>query len=116
MTDRKSWIALGIVLVIGVVAFTGLYFVDRYFGDESSGDQSAYVEVACRDWVKDRLKSPTSAKFSGENTTQTGNTYVVRGSVDAQNSFGAMIRSDYTCEAIHEGGSSRLVSLTGLGD
>jgi hypothetical protein len=77
------------------------------------------AEVMCHDFVEDRLKSPSTADFGGlfddrdkaafvdaETAAQTGldtsnlhNTgvWVVVGSVDAQNSFGAMIRSEYTC-------------------
>ena len=41
--------------------------------------------------------------------------YVVRGYVDAENSFGAMIRSNFTCEICDEGDDRwPLVSLTGL--
>jgi hypothetical protein len=45
----------------------------------------------------------------------TGRNYTVRGYVDAENSFGASIRSQYTCE-IHGNGNGNwtLVSLTGL--
>ena len=115
MTVRQStWLGVGIaallVLVIGALAVIG----GASGGSGDGGDQGAYVKLACHDWVKDRLKSPSSAKFSGDTIKRTGNTYVVTGAVDSQNSFGAMIRNRYQCEAIHEGESSSLVALNGL--
>lgn len=52
-------------------------------------------------FVKGQLKAPTTAKFpiwSQENcrASQAGNAWVVNSFVDSQNSFGAMIRTDYT--------------------
>lgn len=99
-------IAIGLV---AVVLFAGF----AIFG--GGGDDSGQVKVACRDWVKDRLKSPGSADFSGEAVSQDGKTYVVTGAVDSDNSFGAAIRNHYRCEATHDDGRSVLVSLDGLG-
>ena len=47
--------------------------------------------------MKDRLKSPSTADFSDENREQlTDTVFVVTGSVDSENGFGAMIRNDFT--------------------
>lgn len=82
--------------------------------DSSSTDGSAYVKVACRDWVKDRLKSPGSADFSSEVATHEGARYTVRGAVDSDNSFGASIRNTYVCVATYTNEATTLVGLTGL--
>lgn len=77
------------------------------------------AQVMCKDFVRDNLKSPSSADFGGlfddrdkamfleadkagqfgVDTAKLRNTgvWVVVGQVDAENSFGATIRSDYTC-------------------
>lgn len=82
------------------------------------------AEVMCKDFVRDNLKSPSSADFGGflddwdeavfinsENASTFGvdtgqlrnsGIWVVRGQVDAQNSFGAMIRSKYICVMDYE--------------
>jgi hypothetical protein len=73
-------------------------------GDTGSDDPSAYVEVACRDWVRAKLKAPASADFSGELAVlddAATNRWRVEGSVDAQNSFGALVRSTWTCVATY---------------
>lgn len=78
-------------------------------------DASGYVKIACHDWVKDRLKSPGPAEFSEDSVSKVNEQrYILTGAVDSQNGFGAMIRNTYRCEASHVGGSTRLVSLTGL--
>lgn len=97
------------VVVLAVVLAVAGYLAGR--GDD---DQSAYVKIACRDWVKERLKAPATAHFSAESVSQSGDTYTVTGAVDSENSFGAKIRNTYRCVATHDGESSRLVSLTGL--
>lgn len=58
------------------------------------------------DFVKERLKSPSTAEFisltelmDGVPVTKVNDTtFVVNSWVDSQNSFGAMIRSQYSCK------------------
>lgn len=56
---------------------------------------------ACKLYIEKSLKAPSTANF--QNYTQFtavgkgDGPYLVRGYVDAQNSFGAMIRSDFSC-------------------
>lgn len=62
----------------------------------------SHVRFYCEEAVKARLKSPSSATFSSQFETEisevaAGQTYRVRGFVDAQNSFGAKIRGRYIC-------------------
>jgi hypothetical protein len=110
--SQRVWI--GVIVAVGVVVFGGLIWVSHHStADEDGG---AYVKVACRDWVKDRLKAPTSADFSQESVSRNGQTYVVTGAVDSANSFGAPIRNTYRCEATHDGEASHLVALTGIED
>nr|WSX52212.1 hypothetical protein OG409_26750 [Streptomyces sp. NBC_00974] len=62
--------------------------------------------IMCEKFVKQRLKSPGSAEFSGAGetsvTTISGSApwkYQVAGHVDSQNSFGAKVRNTYDCTA-----------------
>ena len=50
--------------------------------------------------IKNRLKSPSTAKFSNQKAVydEKTKTYKVQGDVDSQNSFGAMIRSRFYAE------------------
>jgi hypothetical protein len=70
----------------------------------ATGSEAA-AWTACERFVSDQLKAPSTAEFSGFDTkiSDLGNgRYVVRGYVDAENSFGAMIRNDYLCRVEHE--------------
>lgn len=52
-------------------------------------------------FIRRQLKAPSTAKFppcSDMNITHTGNTWFVRSYVDAQNSFGAMLRNGFLVE------------------
>lgn len=65
--------------------------------DDGSGDGFT-AEVMCEEFVKDRLKSPATAEFSEQAHRADGAAWVVSGVVDSENGFGALVRSDYTCE------------------
>lgn len=50
----------------------------------------------------------------GDDITGTADHYTIREHIDAENSFGAKLRSEFTCEVRVNGDNWRLVSLTGL--
>ncbi len=86
-------------------------------GQEVSDARSQAANV-CEKFVKARLKSPGSAKFRdpyGDQITYTGDgkgPITVTASVDSQNSFGASLRSPYTCTVTKASGSTwNLVKL-----
>ena len=65
-------------------------------------EQYAKLAYKSEDLVKAQLKSPSTAKFPGKimdksewKITKSGNTYFVNSWVDSQNSFGAIIRSEF---------------------
>ena len=107
-TTTRWAIGIGILLVVccGWAALKG--------PGHNSDDPGPDAERACKELVKDRLKSPGSAKFSGMDHRGDVDEYTVTGSVDSQNSFGALIRSDFTCTVREQGDNWHLVSLTGL--
>lgn len=78
-------------------------YSDDYSSDYSSGGYSSGNEidakVCAEKFVRDNLKSPSTASmcsFSEMNATNTGgNQWNITGYVDAQNSFGATIRSHW---------------------
>lgn len=72
--------------------------LDNYKENHFDHDDSDILQIA-EDAVKQNLKAPSTATFSSIRETQikrSGNTWTVSGWVDAQNSFGAMLRSEYT--------------------
>ena len=61
-----------------------------------SNIERAEYEVAAQSAVKDKLKSPSTANFQSFPVIMRNKDIVlVKGKLDAQNGFGAMIRSDY---------------------
>lgn len=91
------WVAIGIpVLVIGGCNI--LSAVGHNSAPSESGMQST-ATVACRTAVKDQLKAPRTAKFSDESVSGSSGAYIVVGNVDAENSFGALVRSGFRCSA-----------------
>ena len=57
-----------------------------------------YSKVMAKDYVKQVLKSPSTADFPSEEfkvSIQPDSTVIVKCAVDAQNSYGAMIRGNY---------------------
>ncbi|MGY1778762.1 hypothetical protein [Geodermatophilus sp. SYSU D01036] len=120
---------LGFIVLLIIVAIV-VYACNRDDSDTSSGGDDSgsssetddrsdgMAKVMCEDFIEERLKAPSTADFSGifdTTITGSGDDYTVRGYVDAENSFGAMLRSNYTCQ-IHDNGDDTwsLVSLTGL--
>lgn len=67
----------------------------------------------CHQQVTDQLKAPATAQFQpSESATNVGARWTVSGSVDAQNGFGALIRSDYVCIATYDGTGGWNVTAT----
>lgn len=70
-----------------------------------SGDTVDFLEatVFCESLVRDQLVSPRTAKFPGvfggneERPVKLGNSWVYNVVVDSENSFGAMLRSQWLC-------------------
>lgn len=71
--------------------------------EKDNGDEIG-AEVMCEEFVKDRLKAPSTADFSDEKARSLGGPrWDVSGSVDAENSFGAPIRMQFRCDLKYMG-------------
>ncbi len=78
--------------------------------------QKTTAYIMTHGFVTERLVSPSTAKFpsslEARITVLKPNHFLVTAYVDSQNSFGAMIRSNYTAEMAYLGNDRwRLVSL-----
>lgn len=82
--------------------------------EDTATELDAYA--MCKEFVKDRLRAPATAGFplSYEATITGGpDRWRVESHVDAENGFGANIRSEYRCQVRYLGDDQwRLVSLT----
>lgn len=97
MIGCGALLALPIILVVIVIMFS---FINPA-KSESQGATKENLIYFSQDCVSPYLKSPSSAKFPyiSDNTytvkSRLHNIYIVTGYVDSQNSFGAMLRSNY---------------------
>jgi len=119
-----------LVAIIGIVAIFFICgicsLVASMGGSSGNGTENSIgptdASVMCEYFVKKQLKAPSTAKFPHywelEITTYGKNEGVkdafrVKGYVDAQNGFGAMIRSNYICDVQYIGNDNwNLINLT----
>lgn len=85
-----------VALFIGLTAACGALLSA---GGSSDDWEPTTVEARaiCEDWVREQLKAPATARFSDGTESGGVGSYVITGSVDAENSFGAMLRTEWTC-------------------
>ena len=115
---KIKW-ALGALVVTGIAGL--LFHLQSRRTDSINPEILAAVAATpdrrlalshCQDAVRERLKSPASARFAGYGDKTVNvigdNPWIVGGVVDSQNSFGALLRSRYQCIIKREGSSISL--------
>lgn len=85
------------IVVIAAVGF-GIAGANR---TPSNSDNQVLAKSACEGAVEQNLKSPTSASY--QSTAVGSGPWTVTGTVNAENSFGAMVRSSYRCSVALDG-------------
>lgn len=77
---------------------------------DATADYSTYALTMCQVAVKDRLRAPSTAKFTDRHVIDRdphdANQYRILGEVDAQNGFGAMLRSYWKCQIGYNAGKN----------
>lgn len=84
-----------------------------------SSAEMIQLKIWTEDNIKKILKAPSTAEFPGSflspfedwNFSKNGNKYTVSAYVDSQNSFSAMIRSDFTITYEWKGDTAKVISL-----
>lgn len=105
----KNLIYIGIIIIAALVIFGGSDDSPSSPSTQTSArDNSTMAYVQAKNFVKPVLKSPSTADFPflGSGTKVGENTYKVTSYVDAQNSFGAAIRNDFSITLEFTGGDS----------
>jgi hypothetical protein len=70
------------------------------------------AQDVCQTFVERRLKAPGTADFHDLDATGKEPNFVVTGTVDSENSFGAKLRNAFECTVTHtDGDNYRLVDL-----
>ncbi|NCX95799.1 MAG: hypothetical protein EBX41_05195 [Chitinophagia bacterium] len=112
-------ISTTIAAILTIIIFGTCHFLYKYSDDTSKKDNPENQNkikafIIAESYVKDVLKSPSTADFGSvfeksdavNTVVQRGNTFTVNWHVDAQNSFGAKIRSYYTCRLTYVSGDA----------
>lgn len=86
-------IAAGLAIAIGLAAWGSTRSADE------TNDNAPSAVYACEENVKQKLRSPATAKFNSQARDAGDRVWKVVGTVDSDNSFGATIRSDFACTA-----------------
>jgi len=97
--DNRGCIWVMLVIVVFAIGATIISSLGEDSGAEAEGPTDAGAIDVCREAVKAKLKAPGTAEFLEEVATTDGDNYKVSGQVDAENSFGAMLRLSWSCDA-----------------
>ena len=84
------------LLVVSVVIFSIVKACSPSSSD--SGPSQSTALTTCRQGVKQLLKNPSTASFSGESFRGSGSTITVSGSVAADNAVGGKVTYTYSCD------------------
>lgn len=101
---KHAHIITGVVFAVVFLCCIGA--VQGWFGESEpeSPPLSEQAENVCYSAVLDSLKAPSSAELVEVSAYPSeGDQWIVNGAVDAENSFGAMLRSDFSC-TVHQSG------------
>ena len=83
---------------------------DVYISNQQQGE----YRTAAKEAVLSKLKAPSTAKFDIKQVIRYKNTVTVRGTVDAQNEFGAMIKGTFFVKILADTGTVDSVSVNNL--
>ena len=114
-TDLRSWARRHpiytlfiVIMVLGIFmsslpgSGTGTNSIDNVKTTQpTESDYEDAAAICAQGKMKELLKSPSTAKFPWElkatKVSEEDHSYLVENYVDSQNSFGAMIRTNYSC-------------------
>lgn len=101
-TSLFTWLVLGVVVVVAFNACSGSGRGGNSTASSEPKCDATMAHIMAGNFVKERLKAPTTAKFpytnaAGVSITPLGDCrFAVVSYVDSQNGFGAMIRSRFS--------------------
>lgn len=132
MTDKKESDALSNILAAAVVVAiaAGLYFYYGFGADDKTphlrsnavdlSDYHGLAKIMAENFVRKGLRAPASAEFSSTFDTDInykgGGAYRVKGYVDSQNGFGAMLRNYYFVDLFTRDGDEWFRTAIQIGD
>lgn len=107
MESKSKGKGIGCLSLIIVILTLWIVFSNCGGGGPSAEHDPIMACVMSQTFAKDRLKAPATAKFASyqeSQVTDKGNgEYLVSSHVDAENSFGAKVRTKYICRLKYTG-------------
>jgi hypothetical protein len=106
-----AWIFAALAAIIFILVLTDK---NSESSNQNSDNQNLEAYVYSQQIVEEQLKSPASADFptfSDALVNKAGDIYTINSYVDSQNSFGANLRSQYTCQLRYENRLFFLIDL-----
>jgi hypothetical protein len=101
-TQKIGWLVLA-AIALGVFL---IWFISALANDTSttpSNNAGKYESIAqCEARIENLLKSPATADFDTD-ASGAGSSWTVTGTVDSENGFGALVRSDFQCTVSLQG-------------
>jgi hypothetical protein len=86
--------------IVAIVLIGIIFLIIQLSPSSNESNKAMEAFIVSQDFVSSELKTPSEAEYPTFNdsfVTISGNIYTIRSYVDSQNSFGANIRSSYTC-------------------
>lgn len=105
MNTKRAGIFSLAMVAIGTL--TVIWLFTRPAGETQTLTLEQEADRICRQAMNDRLKAPATAKFPPESVDVItrevyDGSYRVTSYVDAENSFGALLRTEYSCRLKRE--------------
>ena len=92
----RNFVAVSIAITVVCSVAMSVAVTSAFESSKSSGDNDYSIYSTAESAVKSQLKAPSSAKFSNRQIVQSSsNTWIVTGTVEAQNSFGVYLSNTY---------------------
>jgi hypothetical protein len=105
LNHKKNKYIFAIFIFIFVIIAGTAFLVWNYSKPSADEQLKSTVITISQQAVEKKLKAPSTAKFPFEYDNyviyKNGDTYTVSSYVDAENSFGAKIRSNFTVELVY---------------
>ena len=102
---RKHILILGLSVVVFVVLALLCNQIEQSTSSQADTGNRYGAQVVCEKFVKKQLVAPATAKFASPDSAVklSGDTWRVKGHLDAENRMGALLRLTYTCDVSYQG-------------
>jgi hypothetical protein len=113
-TRRRTGLIVTLAAVALAAIVAAIIVIATSSGTGSTKGDPMNAVPACREAVKAQLKTPATARFSGERVESGDTQPTIVGAVDAENAFSALVRRSYRCLLHHDASGNWAVSGVSL--